>query len=267
MQSPFFWRNLGALLLVLANLALCGRLLLHGVPAGPAPGPVAIGVILRGIALSYATLSLIAALITILLFCTLEVFSGSRASWQRNARWSEIHEGMTQPEVLRTLGEPFQRLSSETSSTGSEVQFGYQLHPLGMQDGAAIIFQAAPGGALTVTLKSPDDEDQARVNADWVPDGYTGSRYRGTITDTAYMLSFLGIMLLVVATVLPFGVRAGVYSWTLYLPLLALVLGLIYEARGPTGWRYDLLLLYPAYAIILIGWAVRLIPLLRTRPG
>ena len=265
MQSPFFWRNLGVLLLVLANLALSVRLLLHGALPSPTPGPVAIGVILRGFALTYATLSLVAALIAILLFCILELLPESRATWTRSAKWSEIRPGMTPQEVIDLLGEPFQRSTVGDSSTGSEVQFGYQLHPLGLRDGAAVIFQAVPGAAMTVTLKSPDDESLARITGNWIPGGYTGSRYRGTITEAASILSFLGIMLLVVATMLPFGARAGASSWTLYIPLLALVLGLIYEARGPRGWRYDLMLLYPLYAIILIGWMVRLIPLLRGR--
>ena len=47
----------------------------------------------------------------------------------------------------------------------------------------------------------------------------------------------------------------------------SLLLGVIYEACGQGGWRYDLMLLYPPYALILIGWGVRLIPLLRARPG
>ncbi len=266
MQSPFFWRNLGVLLLVLANLALSVRLMqLNGAPASPAQSSVAVGVILRGATLVYATLSLIVAVVTLILFCTLEVFSGSRASWQRNARWSEIHEGMTQPEVLSRLGEPFQRLSSETSSGGPEEQFVYQLYPLGSLDGSVVAFHRDANGGMTVAYKSPDNEALARGRAEWLPQGYARSRYRDTIRESAYILVFLGIILLGVASLLPFGVRAGVYSWTLYTPLLTVVLGLIYEAGGPRGWRFDLMLIYPVYAVILIAWAVRLIPLLRGR--
>ena len=78
---------------------------------------------------------------------------------------------------------------------------------------------------------------------------------------------FLGIILLGVATLVPFGVHAGAYSWTLYIPLLTLLLGVTSEACGQRGWRYHLMLLSPLYALILIGWAARLIPLLRARPG
>ncbi len=266
MQSPFFWRNLGVLLLVLANLVLSVRLMqLNGAPTSPTQSTVAVGVILRGATLTYAALSFIVAFVTIILFLTLEVFSGSRASWQRNARWSEIREGMTQPEVLHQLGEPFQRLSSEAPSTGPEEQFAYQLHPLGPLDGAVVAFHRDASGGMTVAYKSPDNEVQARGRAEWVPGGYARSRYRDTIRESALILAFVGIILLGVASLFPFGVRAGAYSWTLYIPLLALVLGLIHEACGPRGWRYDLMLIYPLYAVILIGWAVRLVPLLRGR--
>ena len=266
MQSPFFWRNLGVLLLVLANLVLSVRLVqLHGVPASPAQDSVAIGVILRGATLAYATLSLIVALVTILLFCILEVFTGSRASWQRNARWGEIHDGMTQQEVRNRLGEPFQRRTSETSSVDLEEQFVYRLYPLGELDGSVVAFHRDSSSTMTVAYKSPDNDGLARGRAEWIPRGYTRSQYRDTIKEPLYILAFLGIILLSVASLFPFGVRAGAYSWTLYTPLLALLLALIYEACGPRGWRYDLMLIYPLYAIILIGWAVRLIPLLRTR--
>ena len=264
MQSPFLWRNIGVLLLVLANVALSVRVMQHyAMPTGSLP----VGIMLRGLTLSYAMLSLIVALVAILLFCAIEVFSESRASWQRNARWGQIHDGMTQQEVLGLMGEPFQRHLSETSSTGPEEQFVYRLYPLASPDGSAVGFRRDPGGAMTVAYKSPDDDGLARGRAEWIPRGYSRSRYRDAIREPLVILAFLGIILLGVATLVPFGVRAGAYSWTLYIPLLTLLLGVIYEACGQGGWRYDLMLLYPLYALILIGWAVRLIPLLRIRPG
>jgi hypothetical protein len=264
MQSPFFWRNLLVLLLVLANLVLSGRLLQQ---SGFLTGTPSTGVLLRSGAMAYATLSLLAALIGMLLFGILEVFSDSRTTWQRSARWGELRPGMTEAEVVGLLGEPFQRLSSNATSSGPELQFGYRLHPLGMADGAAVIFQPSPEGAMTLASKSPDDAGWARGREEWIPGGYTAARYRETIGEAASLLSFTGIMLLAILTLIPFGTPQGARSWALYLPLIALLLGVVYEARGPRGWRYDLMLLYPAYALILIGWLVRLIALVRARPG
>lgn len=264
MQSPFFWRNLAVLLVVLANLVLCGRLLqLHGLAAGPGTGSVATGVILRGSTLLYATLSVIVALVAILLFCLLEVFSDSRQTWERSARWGEITAGMSQQDVLDRLGEPFQRLPSQSSAGGAEEQFVYQLHPLGAHDAGAVGFRRVVAGPMLLTDKFPDDAAWARGRAEWIPSGYTRVRYRETIVQAASVISLGGLLLLGLGSVLPLGVRAGMSSWTLYIPLLALLLGLIYEAGAPRGWRFDLLLVYPVFAVILIGWAVRLVPLLR----
>jgi len=224
------------------------------------------GVILRGTTLLYATLSLVVTCVAILLFCVLEVFSESRETWRRSSRWSEIHEGMTQQEVLSRLGEPFQRLPAEPSSGGREEEFVYQLHPLDALDGGGLAFSRNVAGEMTLSSKSPDDVSWKRRRSEWVPRGYSRLRYRQTIVETATILAFGGIILLGVLTLLPFGAKAGVYSWTLYTPLLALLLGVIYEIGASRGWRFDLMLLYPVYAVILIGWAVRMMPLVRARP-
>ena len=266
MQSPFFFRHLGVLLVVLANLFLSVRLLQRSsVPASAAQVSLPIGVMVRGATLVYGALSLMVALLALVLFCTIEVFSESRLSWQHNARWSEIRVGMTQQEVLSKLGEPFPRLASETPVAGPEEQFVYKLYPLGALDGSIIAFHRNAGGGMRVAYTSPDAESLARGRAEWFPQGYARSQYRDTISQAACVLALLGIILLGVASLFPFGVHANAYSWPLYTPLLALVLGLIYEVSGPRGWRYDLMLLYPLYALILIAWVIRLSPLLRGR--
>jgi len=77
---------------------------------------------------------------------------------------------------------------------------------------------------------------------------------------------FYGIVLVTLLSLVPWRLRDRRNRWSLYLPIAAILLYVIYEAAMPSNWdiRVDLLLLAPMGVTILLAWAVRLIVRMRS---
>ena len=77
---------------------------------------------------------------------------------------------------------------------------------------------------------------------------------------------FYGIVLVTLLSLVPWRLRDGRNRWSLYLPIAAIVLYVIYEAAMLSNWdiRVDLLLLAPMGVTIMLAWAVRLIVRVRS---
>jgi len=264
MPSPFLWRNVAVLLLVAANFALAVRLL-----AGPAaPTQPALGVPLRAIGLVYVVASALLVLLAGLLFCAIEVFDPAPTAWRRAERWTGVQAGMSRPDVEGRLGAPFQKWPTVRDGHAGE-EWVYQLRALGAPDEGHVTFETAapeaPAATMRVVARQPRDDRWALIRGEWIPRGYTGRIYARNVTETAAMLSLVGLLGLALLSLLPFGVAAGWRSWTLYTPLIAALFGFLYEVPQQGGWRFDrMFLLYPAYAVIAGAWLVRLVVVLKS---
>jgi len=71
---------------------------------------------------------------------------------------------------------------------------------------------------------------------------------------------FYGIVVVMLTSLVPWRLKDRRNGWSVYLPIAAAVLYVIYEAAMPSNWdiRLDLLLLAPMGLVILIAWGVRL---------
>jgi len=72
---------------------------------------------------------------------------------------------------------------------------------------------------------------------------------------------FYGIALVALLSLVPWRLKHGRNRWSLYLPLLAIILYIFYEAAMPSNWdiRIDLLLLGPMGVVVILAWVVRLV--------
>jgi hypothetical protein len=261
MRSPFFWQNLGVLLLVVANFAL-GVWLFFSRKVRDAVGrlPLPLPLLIRAPVVLYAFASCFVLLMALQLFYFFEVDARSRECWQRSARWAQVQKGMTGQQVVQILGEPYPR---DRWGNDNVERYFYQLHPLGLSDGYVISLKDDPnGGEARVVDKSPTDAERLSRPEPLLPHDTWSYPYFSdsqTITDMSTITAFGGILVLALFAVIPFPLRAGWYSWTLYAPLVAFMLAIIYEIPQKGGWRFDWLLLFPAYVLILLGWVIRLI--------
>lgn len=224
MHSPYFWRNLILLLLTAANVVVSVMVVRRVRGIGRTAG-----------AMLYFTLACVVLLLCLSIFDTLETSAEAEACWRRNSLWAQVRPGMTTPQVKQLLGEP----------SGAGFGFTYRLHPLSYGEGS---IQFDDKG--TVTGKHP------LQGAPWLTPGWT-SRYLSHAKDDLQPIGFLGLGLLALVSIIPLRMRSGVSSWQLYTPVIALVLGALYEATMQGGWRFDWFFLFPAYAVILLAWLVR----------
>jgi hypothetical protein len=76
---------------------------------------------------------------------------------------------------------------------------------------------------------------------------------------------FYGIVLVMLLSLVPWRLKEGRNRWSLYLPVAAIAIYVIYEAAMPPNWdiRIDLLLLAPMGLVIILAWGIRL--MLRVR--
>jgi hypothetical protein len=261
MHSPFFWQNLGVLLLVLANFALSVWLFFsRKVRDAVKRLPLVLPILVRAPVVLYAFASCFVLVMAMQLFYFFEVDARSRECWQRSQRWAQVQTGMTAQQVVQILGEPYPR---DRWGNENVERFFYQLHPLGLSDGYIISLKAdTTGGEERVVDKSPTDAERLSRPEPLLPDAKSGYPYFSdsqTIADMATLTAFGGIIALTLMAALPLPIRTGAYSWTLYAPLVALMFAIIYEIPQQAGWRFDWLLLFPAYVLILVGWLIRLI--------
>lgn len=260
MSSPFLLYNIGVLLLVISAF-LIGIYLLFSkkVKIFLIRYPIFLQVLFRAFTVIYAAFLAIVLLITIGLFMEIEVSTDSRACWKRNYEWKNIQIGMTQKEVIQILGEPLRR------DDWSGLRYSYERHPLDYISLADVTFDpnSAPNlEDMKVISKYPDDARMAEDLSEWLP-------YRSFAYDTALKaissgsagFSFLGLIILAIISLIPFSLRDKWTSRMLYIPLVTMLFGFIYEHHqvAASAWRFDLFFIYPLYAVILIAWLIRLV--------
>jgi hypothetical protein len=273
MHSPFFWRNVGLLLLVAAHFVFAVKVLLWLKGRSDFTGdftrrPTGWGPARRAFSLLYVTASFIILLIAGLLFYEYEGSAEARESWKNSRQWAQVKIGATPPDVVRLLGPPRRSGKDWTPyfiDEDTDDVFIFQIDLIQM-DGGMIEFQidpTSPSKELRVSSKYPSDEIMLRCLTEWGPPEYTYRLLRRGASDSALLISFGGLILLALASLMPFGLRHGWNSWTLYTPFLALMLGTIYEMNVGAGWRFDYFLLVPLYAVVLGCWLFRLVKAVR----
>ena len=269
MNSPFFWRNLGILFIVVANFVFAIKVLLSKKGRSDfSDRPVASRIALRAISIIYITTSFIILVIAGILFYSYEWSADAQKSWKNSRKWADVKVGLTQQEVVQILGPPDRNGKESAPFFVSEGADDVYIYPMGLiqVEGGMIEFKIDTASALKemrVISKFPDDEIMSRHLAEWRPNEYTESMLSHNISDLACVISFVGLVLLALASLIPWGLRNGWYSWTLYTPLIALNFGSIYEMNITAGWRFDLFLLLPVYALIIACWLYRLMKAVR----
>lgn len=80
---------------------------------------------------------------------------------------------------------------------------------------------------------------------------------------------FFGVVVVMLLSLVPWRLKHGRNRWSLYLPLVAIALYVIYEATMPSNWdiRIDLVLLVPMGLVIIVAWGVRLALRARSAPS
>ena len=273
MKSPFFWQNAGLLLLLIANFAFGVWLVVRTPAETPVDNvdsaaivegssnrknPTAWRIILRVVCVIYATASCLILFVLGLQFCENEFSALPQECWRQRNSFPQIKLGMTQKQVAGIVGEP-----QDVYRRNDNDQYRYLLSPSGLPEYASVSFNADPknaGGDVVVVDKWPDDGRLNALNGWWRSHLYCEywSRLR-TLCDKAMVLCWLGILLVALATLLPFWPCKDWHSLALYLPAVALTLGITNEATQRIGWRYDLMVLVPAYFVIAVVWVFRVI--------
>lgn len=270
MKSPFFWQNAGLLLLLIANFAFSVWLVLRK-PAdfrvknvasaitaeNPATTP-AWRIVLRVVCVVYATASCLTACVLALQFNENEFSALPQGCWKQRHDFPAIQQGMTQKQVVGILGDP-----QDVWRRNDNDLYRYLISPSGLPQYAEVLFDADPknaGGEVIVVDKEPKDAWLQALNGRWWDHLYNEYVYHSRpLYNKAMVLCWLGIVLVTLATILPFWPCNNWRSLSLYFPIIALTLGLTTEATQRIGWRYDLFVLVPAYFIIVIVWIFRVI--------
>ena len=279
MKSPYFWQNLAVLLLMLANLAFSVFVIVRK-PGIEPPEPrdssaeklgdaaVADGavirpraslsrIILRAFCVGYATISCMLFLLVLSLVVELEMAPISQQAWQRRHDWKQIRTGLTKKEVTDILGEP-----DYQDTWNDEERYQYKLHPMDLAHSADVCFNL-PSPTETavqkVVSKFPEDEHLEKNQSDWWPDSqsFRYSSYKNSIALCISALSFIGIVLITLVTLLPIWALKDCYALSLYFPIAAILLAGSYEYVQKDGWRFDVVFLLPMYLAIVGVWIFR----------
>lgn len=217
-------------------------------------------VLFRAFTIIYMAFLSIVLFISVLFFLDIEVSSSSRECWKRNYEWKNIQIGMTQKQVVQILGQPLRQ------DNWSGLRYSYERHPLNYISMADVTFDpnSAPNVEdMKVISKYPDDTRMAEDLSEWIP--YPNSFEYDTalerISSGSATFSFLGLVILTTLSLIPFNLRDKWTARMLYVPLATILFGIIYEHHQTVSyaWRFDLILIYPLYAVILIAWLIRLI--------
>jgi outer membrane protein assembly factor BamE (lipoprotein component of BamABCDE complex) len=261
MSSPFLIYNIGVLLFVIAAFAIGIYLLFSKkVKTYLSNYPIFLQILFRAFTVIYAAFLSMVLLIAVMFFIDIEVSTDSRECWRRNYEWKNIQVGMTQKQVVQILGEPLR------SEDWSGLRYSYKRHPLDYISMADVTFDpnSAPNVEdMKVISKYPDDARMAEDLSVWMP------TTRSFVYNTALLrisgislgFSFLGLIALAIISLVPFSLRDKWTSRMLYVPFATVLFAGIYEHYQVTAsaWRFDLFFLYPLYAIISIGWLIRLL--------
>lgn len=273
MKSPFFWHNVGLLLLMLANLVLCMWLVVRR-PVESAAGKLdsgavvekssagkslpVLGILLRAIGVIYGTGSCLLLCFTAMQFRENEFSPQNQECWRQRASYPKLQVGMTQKQVLDIMGEP-----QDIWRRNENDLYRYLLNPSATPDYASVTFNVDPknpGGGVVVVDKYPDDSQVLALNRSWSSHLYTEYvRQTRSFRDKGMVLCWLGILLAAFLTLIPFWPCNDFLSLALYFPLIGLTLGITNEFIHTISWRWDLFVLVPAYVVIAGGWVIRVI--------
>lgn len=260
MSSPFLIYNIGVLLLVIIAFAIGIYLLFSNkVKIFLSRYSIFLQVLFRAFTVTYAAFMSLVLINAVLFFVDIEVSSNSRECWKRNNEWKNIQVGMTKKEVFQITGEPI------TYDNWDGLRYSFRRHPLNYISHSQVTFDpdsAQDQEEMKVISKYPDDTTMAEDLSEWLPDrGYTYQAAIERISSGSAGFSFLGIIILAILSLIPFRLRDKWTSRMLYIPLVTILFGVIYEHHqtASSAWRFDLFFLYPLYGIISIGWLIRLI--------
>jgi hypothetical protein len=183
--------------------------------------------------------SLIAAATALLLFLLIFVavsgallvdFPGRHAA----GNWASVQPGMSRVQVEAILGIPVE---------SSDDSYFYDLYPLPGLEGT-IEFASVKGGVLSVNPREISPFWTSEATRTWLRQQYR---------DIATGFGLIALPLLALVSIVPYP-----RTWhPLYYPVAATVWGTLYESAQTGGWRFDLLLFVPLYAVIAIAWLVR----------
>jgi hypothetical protein len=254
MKSPFFWKNLCLVLLVVANFGLTVWLIWRyprpAFTAGSVVGPV----LLRTLSVMYATVAFLLVMFVVPEFCDAEFSEQAQTCWKRQRDWVRIQPGMTKTQVLEILG------PAEYSDVWYDLDRNkYRLNPQQSDESASVSFSIVPTGSAEeakVVEKYPADD---RALAFDYFQTYSLDALKTHFSFMALPVSFIGIVLLALVSLLPVWPLTDSTSLSLYLPAAALVLCIAYETAQKGGWRFDLYMLFPAYGVIGVAWLLRVI--------
>jgi len=94
MKSPYFWKNLVLVLLVIANFAFIVWQI-GWKPHASTPGSIWWPIVLRALSVVYATGSCLLMIFTVMQFADAEFSKQAQKKWKRQQDWKRIHAGMT----------------------------------------------------------------------------------------------------------------------------------------------------------------------------
>ena len=248
MTGPYFWRDLSVLIAVALNLAL-GVFGVHRARVWFGRLSLPMGIALRALSFVWLMLSLVALLLAISVFHALEL--EGEANWRANREWPRVRPGTTKREVIALLGPP---------ETHIGVRYGYHLAPLHDQE-ATIYFEGDPNAA-ELEDKLKDDtrvvrKEPEEARAEWMSPYFLRLHVRDHLKGALLPISTAAVLILLVLSLIPFSLRAGWNAWVLYLPVMTLVFGVLYEGNVEGAWRFDLLLFVPVYLVIALAWMLR----------
>jgi hypothetical protein len=247
-RGPFFWRHVWILAAVALNSAL-GVLVAYKAQRSFGVFPLGAGIALRALSFLWLMLCIVALLLAISLFHALEL--EGEPSWRANREWSRVHAGTTKREVIALLGAP---------ETHIGVRYGYHLAPLHDQE-ATIYFEGDPNAAELEDKLADDakvvrnEPEQART--EWMSPYFVRVHVRDHVKGDVLPMATAGVLTLLILSLIPFSLRGAWNSWPLYIPVMTLVFGVLYEANVEGGWRFDLFLFVPAYLAIVVAWLLR----------
>ncbi len=257
MNSPFLFQNIVVLLILIAIFACCLYLLLSkNISERLCRRSKIFLVLYRAATTAAFSIALIAVLIGIWTFYTIEIDDISRDCWARTYRWQKIVPAMSHDQVAEILGKPFDTLNYENGQRAI-----YCTNPIGGLESGTIVFTSNEiETELKVSSKTPDDREILENLNGWIPDksSKTYANYAQIISESSSFCAFYGLLGLALLSLYPFKMSELSALRMLYAPLAALVLKIIYENHPANGWHFELFSISPLIMIILIGWIVRL---------
>lgn len=173
--------------------------------------------------------------------------------------------GLTEPEVEQILGQPYRRGKDSAPYFVDEDTDDVSTYQMNLMrfDEAMVEFKIDSMKVERVIDKYPANETVHRYLTEWKTSEEACRMLTLEILMSTAAFTYVGLILLTLASLLPLGTRNGLKSWTLYTPLMALVFFELHIMSREEGWHYDFFDLYPMCALILGVWGLRLFHLVK----